>query len=170
MKKTMKYIYMFISIILVILVVTFGFVIISNLSQKDILQKEIKAVSKKDLLTDNYDVEITTTGDYAYVEEVIKNYYKELSTSVKIINNYLSDEALIKILSVENIKKDGVNIKTSYNKVSGKKVVYNPTQQNNVGYYINNKVSEFIDTSYFVNKEVKVPIYKKEIQYGKQSH
>ena len=104
MKKIMKYIYMFISIILV---VTCGFIIISNLSQKDILQKEIKAVSKKDLLTDQYDIEITTTGDYAYVEEVIKNYYKELSTSVKIINNYLSDEALIKILSVENIKKDG---------------------------------------------------------------
>ena len=80
----------------------------------------------------------------------------------------VNDDGTTKVVSVENIKKTGQNIKTSYIKVSGKKVVYNPKQKNNVGYYINNKVSEYIDTSYFVNKEIKVPVYKKEIQYGKQ--
>lgn len=80
----------------------------------------------------------------------------------------VNEDGTTKVVSIENIKKDGVNIKTNYKKVKSDKKIYNPTQKNNVGYYINNKVSEYIDTSYFVNKEIKVPVYKKEIQYGKQ--
>ena len=79
----------------------------------------------------------------------------------------VNEDGTTKVVSIENIKKDGVNIKTNYKKVKSDKKIYNPTQKNNVGYYINNKVSEYIDTSYFVNKEIKVPVYKKEIQYGK---
>lgn len=81
----------------------------------------------------------------------------------------VNEDGTTKVVSIENIKKDGVNIKTNYKKVKSDKKIYNPTQKNNVGYYINNKVSEYIDTSYFVNKEIKVPVYKKEIQYGKQN-
>ena len=80
----------------------------------------------------------------------------------------VNEDGTTKVVSIENIKKDGVNIKTNYKNVKSDKKIYNPTQKNNVGYYINNKVSEYIDTSYFVNKEIKVPVYKKEIQYGKQ--
>ena len=80
----------------------------------------------------------------------------------------VNEDGTTKVVSIENIKKDGVNIKTNYKKVKSDKKIYNPTQKNNVGYYINNKVSEYIDTSYFVNKEIKVPVYKKEIQYRKQ--
>ena len=29
-------------------------------------------------------------------------------------------------------------------------------------------MSEFVDTSYFVNKEIEVPIYEADIQYGKE--
>ena len=31
------------------------------------------------------------------------------------------------------------------------------------------KVSEFIDTSYFVNKNIEVPIYENGMLYGKQT-
>ena len=79
-----------------------------------------------------------------------------------------NDDETTKVVSIENVKKDGREIQTNYIALDNKKVLYNPKQKGNVGHYINNKVSEFIDTSYFVNKEISVPIYKKEIQYGKE--
>lgn len=37
--------------------------------------------------------------------------------------------------------------------------IYNPKQNGNVGYFINNKVSEYINTNYFVSKNIEIPIY-----------
>ncbi len=45
---------------------------------------------------------------------------------------------------------------------------YNPRQKGNVGYFVNNKISEFISTEYFVKHTISVPIYKDKSQYGKQ--
>ena len=80
----------------------------------------------------------------------------------------VNNDGTTKIVSVENIKQEGTNITTSNEGITTLSVIYNPKQKGNVGYYINNKSSEFIDTSYFVNKEVSVPIYSKDIQYGKE--
>ncbi len=46
--------------------------------------------------------------------------------------------------------------------------IYNVKEKNNVGYFINNKVSESIDTHYFVNHKIQVPIYKDRFLYGKE--
>ena len=46
------------------------------------------------------------------------------------------------------------------------KVTYNPTNKSSVGYYINNRASEYITTKYFVKHEIEVPIYKNKIVYG----
>ena len=40
--------------------------------------------------------------------------------------------------------------------------IYNPNKKNNIGYFINNRSSEYIDTAYFVNHSIEVPIYKGE--------
>ena len=37
--------------------------------------------------------------------------------------------------------------------------IYDPTEKYNIGYFINNSVSEFINTSYFANHEIKVKLY-----------
>ncbi len=81
----------------------------------------------------------------------------------------VNSDGTTKIISCQNIKQDGVNVKTNYTETTSTTKIYNPTEKNNVGYYINNKISEFIDTSYFVNKNVSVPIYKNEIQYGQET-
>ena len=47
-------------------------------------------------------------------------------------------------------------------------LTYNPEQQGNIGYIINNRSSEFIDTKYFVNHEIEVPIYHEEPNYQKE--
>lgn len=78
-----------------------------------------------------------------------------------------NEDGTTKIISVDNITKDGQVLKTNHETTDVVKQ-YNPKQKGNVGYYINNKISEYIDTSYFVNRDVEIPIYKKEILYGKE--
>lgn len=79
----------------------------------------------------------------------------------------VNSDGTTKIISVENIKKNGVPVEIKYDTKSEKKI-YNPKEKGNIGYQINNRMSEYIDTSYFVNKNISVPIYKKEFQYGKE--
>lgn len=46
---------------------------------------------------------------------------------------------------------------------------YNPTKKGNIGYEINNKSTEYLDTKYFVKHEIEVPIYKSVSKYGKET-
>lgn len=112
--KKGKGILLVIGVIVVVIVAAISYLVVMDLKQEDLLKKEIVNISNKDLLTDNYDVEVKTTGDYAYIEEAVKNYYKKLSDSIKIINNYLNDEELIQILSAENLAADGPKFVKSY--------------------------------------------------------
>ena len=43
--------------------------------------------------------------------------------------------------------------------------LYNPEQKGNVGYFINNNAAQYVDTSYFVSKNITVPIYKENASY-----
>lgn len=113
-KSTKKNILIFIGALIVIFVAVVGYLVVEDLKQEDILKKEIVNVSNKDLLTDNFDVEVKTTGDYAYIEEAVKTYYKELSDSIKVLYDYLTDDELIQILSADNLQADGPKFEKSY--------------------------------------------------------
>lgn len=95
------------------------------------------------------------TGEYI-------NYSGKLWRIVEV-----NEDGTTKIILDDTIKQDGKRIETHYQTNDNAKI-YNPKQKGNVGYYINNKASEFIDTTYFVNKNIEVPIYKSEIAYGKE--
>ncbi|MBP5678212.1 MAG: DUF5011 domain-containing protein [Bacilli bacterium] len=56
----------------------------------------------------------------------------------------------------------------TYSNPEQSQLTYNPKDKENYGYYINNRSSQYIDTSFFVKKEVDVPIYEKEIIYGEE--
>lgn len=73
-----------------------------------------------------------------------------------------------KVIANTTLYDNNDPIETYYD-TKGKAKIYNPKESGNVGYYINNKASQFIDTDYFVNKEIKVPIYKTDILYGKET-
>ena len=51
---------------------------------------------------------------------------------------------------------------------TSKKIVYNPKNKDSVAYFINNRTSEYIDTSYFTKHQIEVPIYNNKIIYGKE--
>lgn len=113
-KKGKGKLFLIVGIILVICVMGFVYLVIEDIKQEDILKQEIVNVSNKDLLNDNFNIEVKTKGDYAYIEEAVKKYYQELSNSIKVINNYLNDESLINILSADSLVADHPNFINSY--------------------------------------------------------
>lgn len=73
-----------------------------------------------------------------------------------------------KVISTNVLHADnGDVVLTGYDTEEASKL-YNPKQRGNIGYFINNQASQYIDNEYFVNKEIEVPIYKNRIRYGKE--
>lgn len=118
MRRKGKNIFLIVGIILLaiifILVAVIGGIVVYDLKQENILEQEIVSLSNKNILVDDYSIVIKTTGDYAYVESAIKQYYKELSDNAKIINDYFSNEDLVNILSSDNLNSDRPEFKKSY--------------------------------------------------------
>lgn len=141
----LKYILIFIGIILVIFIGVVGYLIVKDLEQEDILKKEIVNLSNKDLVTDNYDIEVKTTGDYAYIEEAIKTYYKKLADSVKVINNYLNDKDLINILSATNLESDRPKFENSYKILSETRDKSNQAMETIIDLCSEETIKELID-------------------------
>lgn len=48
------------------------------------------------------------------------------------------------------------------------KITYDPSEKSSIAYYINNRISEYVNTKYFVKHEISVPIYKNKIIYGEE--
>lgn len=95
--------------ILGFVIVCFGIIIyfaVKDLKQEEVLKQEIINYSNRNLAVDQFPVDVKTSGDYAYVEEAVKKYYKALSDNVKAINSYLNNDKLTKILSIPNLIAD----------------------------------------------------------------
>ena len=80
----------------------------------------------------------------------------------------VSDDGTTKVIANTTIYNDGDRVETFYD-TDNKAKVYNPEQKGNVGYFINNQVTQYVNTEYFVNKQIEVPIYKNNIKYGEES-
>lgn len=105
-----------ISIILILFAI-FGYFIYSDLKQEELLRDEIEAYMELDFATDDYSVEVKTTGDYAIVEEAIKTYFKDMSDIVKQVSKLENDEEFLNILTPQNFKNDGPSFTTSLAKI-----------------------------------------------------
>ncbi len=74
------------------------------------------------------------------------------------------DDGTVKVILNDSLRDNNSIITTSYN-ISDKAKIYNPNQKGNVGYFINNKMTEYINTDYFVSKSISVPIYSNRASY-----
>ena len=101
-----KRILLIIGIIIIIICGGVGYYFYLMNTQEDMLKQEIINYTNKDLLKDDYIVNVKTKGNYAYIEEAIKKYYQELSNNIKTINNYLIDSELEKIMTPSNLEED----------------------------------------------------------------
>lgn len=80
----------------------------------------------------------------------------------------VDNDGTTKVIANTTLYNNGERVLTYYDTNATSKI-YNPTQRGNVGYFINNHASQFVDTEYFANKVVEVPIYKNDIKYGNES-
>jgi len=106
--------------------------------------KEIEKAKADDLLNTRYTGEYITYSGYTW--RIIES---ELDGTTKVI-------------------LDGVlPLNIGYDTADNSKI-YNPSQKGNVGYYIKNKVGEYVDPKYFDTKEIAVPIYKNYAKYNNE--
>ena len=99
--------------------------ILKSNKEKEVLKNEIISFSNKDLINDDFYITIKTQGDYAYIEQTAKKYYKDLSDSIKTINQYINNEEFANILTIQNIEKDKPNYKKSHNIINNIKINVN---------------------------------------------
>lgn len=119
--KKGKKVFLFIGGIILIIVIFFAYLVVCDLQQEDLLKQEIINVSNKDLFKDDYRIEVKTTGDYAYIEEAVKKFYKELSDNVKIISDNFGNEELTTILAPATLEAERPNFEKSYQLLSSTK-------------------------------------------------
>ena len=112
--RIIKRIFITLGIILVIFAGIIIYFVANDFKQEDILKQELINYSNMNLASDDYTIFVKTKGDYAYIEEAVKKFYKELSDNVKIINYYMSDEELKDVLSPERLVAERPDFIKSY--------------------------------------------------------
>jgi len=166
-KKTVKKVLLAIGLIVALLLAIIIITVIKQLQEEETLKNEIISYSNKDLATDNFKIEIKTTGDCAYIEEAIKKYYKELSDNVKEINSYLTKEEFTKILSAENLSKDHPDFILSHATVTNTKTKMKKLLSNIEKMCDEKTLDSLIDKEKLSDREYYYDLYK-ELMYTKQ--
>lgn len=126
----------------------------------------ISAVSGDGSITDPYtfgdstpikggeELNNASTGEYV-------NISGDLYRVIDVENGYT------KVIAEDSITRSS-ELVLAVPTIAATELTYNPKVKGSVAYIINNESGQYIDTSYFVNHNVKVPIYKKDIIYGSE--
>ena len=110
------------------------------------------------------DVESAKDGDKTYTRYV-GEYVSMNGRLYRIIGE---DGKNTKVISIGSIYDTEGNAVVTYYDTDTNAKIYNPKEKGNIGYFINNNTSQYINDEYFVNKTIEVPIYKNQIKYGKE--
>lgn len=90
------------------------------------------------------------TGEYISIDgSVYRIIETEKDGTTKVISDFTVGSYVDKIVTSSNPYKP-----------------YNPKDKSSAAYFINNKVSGYINTKHFTKHEIEVPIYKNKIIYG----
>ena len=130
------------------------------------IKGNISAVSGNGSITDPYtfgdstpikggeELNNASTGEYVDISG-------DLYRVIDVENGYT------KVIAEDSITRSS-ELVLSVPTIAATELSYNPKVKGSVAYIINNESGQYIDTSYFVNHNVKVPIYKKDIIYGEE--
>ena len=135
-----------------------GFLYIRDATSINVLKKEVNNLAKLNILTDDYNTPIKTSGKYAIVEKAIKEYLNSYAIGVQEVSSIVSDEELKGILSFENYQKDGPNFDNSLAYLSTNKndfnnkidVLLDSISEDNMTRYINGKTTDNYYRSLYV--------------------
>ncbi len=159
--KTLKRVILAIVSIVVVLAVVIIYWAIKDLQQEELLKQEIVNYSNKNLQTDEFPIIVKTTGDYAYVEEAVKKYYKNLSDNVKSINSYLKNNKLLTVLSPNSLKNDRPSYTSSHEVIKGTKDKVNEAFKNIDELCDENTIKNLIDKEKLDDGEYYYDLYLK---------
>lgn len=103
-KKTVIIIFV---VLLVIVLIGVGGYFGYQKYQEYLLTREADKIGNLDILNDEVDMSIHTSGDYATVEETMKQYVKEYGEVSQTVISLIDDDTLKNLLTIERIQSDG---------------------------------------------------------------
>lgn len=100
-------------------------------------------------------VSALSTGEYVSIS----------NTLYRVID---SDDGAVKVIADDSIVNELEPVVVSSSVTNGN-ITYNPQSKKSVAYFINNRIGDYVDSKYFENHTIIVPIYKKEFIYGEET-
>ena len=118
---TKRLIFAIIVVILLIGGVIGGYYYLQNSSsQAAVLQEEMEALVKLDILNDEIDTKTKAFGNYWKVEEAVKQYLIEVKNTYTSMRDFCNEEQSSQVLSAENINGDPVELLVVKHKIEDK--------------------------------------------------
>lgn len=138
-----------ISFLIIDLLLISGIFMIRDMRSRNIIKKEVIALSELQFTKDNFNTDIKSNGEYAVVETAIKKYLDDYATEVQIVLSVKDDEVLKSLLDSDNLFRDGPLFEESFE--------YLLLTKNNFNYNMDilmNRVSEDAINNYIYNYDV----------------
>ena len=107
MKIKKKTILMILVIVAILVLIALGGFFGYQKYQEYLLARETDKIGNLDILKDQVDMEVYTTGDYAVVEKTMKNYIADYGKISQQVITLIDDDTLKNLLTVERIEQDG---------------------------------------------------------------
>ena len=138
--------------------------ILLNIRPAITLKKNIKILSGDGSIDSPYLI-----GTETYATRNMKVNKLDIGTSIEYAGyDYIvagkETDGTTKVIMTFPLMLDGIDTDISYDTNSNVKI-YNPKEKGNIAYQINNVLANYIDTNYFVKKDIIVPIYKEKVTY-----
>lgn len=170
-----------ISIVIFIIIIVVGTIVYSyknKSKQEEVLKEEISKINPNEEIN----MSIKTNGNYAKIEKIIKENFKEISDRSKKLNDLYQNEDIVKAISIENYEKDGPDFTNTKQLIANTKKEINENieklsecfKKENLDKKIEEKkLSEYYKNLYNsleVNKEENFKESEKDIQTIKDSN
>lgn len=113
-------------LVLVIFVVAIGIVFGGRIINKAKLDRELENLVSKDITSEDLSNSVSvTSGDFAVVEQTVKEYFKEYSDLRKQFMDKVNDKKIQSILTPENYNQDGPEFMESISYINTTKEEFN---------------------------------------------
>lgn len=107
-----------------------GHTIGTDLEQEQILRQEIAKLNILDMMEDDYNTPVQTTGIYGEIESTIKQYLASYAESTKKANALVMQMREMELLTNENYKQDGPEFTQSFATIQSIRDTYNTEMDN----------------------------------------
>ena len=143
MKK--KSIAIIIALVILVIVGVLAYIGTADLRQASTLRAEAQKLSEMDIEKDNVDMDIKTTGEYAVIEQTMKEYINKYSTTLKELEVILDDDKISELLTAENYKNDGPDFVETKKYITETRESFNEKMQTLIDMTSQEKMMEAIE-------------------------